>query len=66
MIIPVNVALDQPTARRLPPNFAQFGTDEVVLVEMQGVLDVEGEMKGQFVGKLNVDPETVRRNISFH
>ncbi|KAJ3538785.1 hypothetical protein NM688_g6471 [Phlebia brevispora] len=59
MIIPVEVAINERSGRKLPPSFAQFGTDEIVLVDLQGVLDVEGEMKGQFVGKLSVDDETV-------
>ena len=59
MIIPVNVALGEHYRRKLPPQFAQFGTEEVVLVDLQGTLDVEGEMKGQFVGKLSINPETV-------
>lgn len=31
----------------------------MVLIEMQGALDVEGSPDGQFVGKLTVDDETV-------
>jgi hypothetical protein len=58
MIIPITVAAG-PTSRPLPPQFAQFGTDEVVLIEMQGALEVEGNSSGQYVGKLTVDPETV-------
>lgn len=60
MIIPVEVAIAEGSERKLPPQFAQFGTEEVVLVELQGALDVEGSMNGQFVGKLSVDDETVR------
>lgn len=59
MIIPINVAAAGSSTCRLPPQFAQFGTNEVVLVEMQGALDVEGDSNGQFVGKLMVDSETV-------
>ena len=60
MIVPIEVALAEGSERKLPPQFVQFGTDEVVLVELQGALDIEGGMKGQFVGKLTVDDETVR------
>ena len=59
MIIPINVSPPGSSSASLPPQFAQFGTDEVVLVEMQGALEVEGDSKGQHVGKLTVDPETV-------
>lgn len=45
----------------LPPQFAQFGTDEVVLLELQGSLDVAGSKEGQHVGKLSIDNTTVRR-----
>lgn len=58
MIIPITVAAGS-SSRLLPPQFAQFGADEVVLIEMQGALEVEGDSSGQFVGKLTVDPETV-------
>lgn len=60
MIIPINIALAGPSSKPLPPQFAQYGTDEVVLVELQGALEVEGESSGQVVGKLSVDNETVR------
>ena len=52
MIIPLNVALKGHSRRTLPPQLVQFGSDELVLIELQGTLDVEGEMEGQFVGKL--------------
>ncbi len=60
MIIPINIAIPGPsTVRQLPPQFAQFGTGEVVLVELQGALEVDGDLKDQVVGKLSVDIETV-------
>lgn len=66
MIIPVNIAISGDSDRKLPPHFAQFGTDEVVLVELQGTLEVDGEMKDQFVGKLGVDAETVSDQLDLH
>ena len=60
MIIPVNVNIAGSSSRALPPQFAQYGTDEVVLVELQGALEVEGESGDQFVGKLTVDSDSVR------
>ena len=59
MIIPINIAVSGSSSQPLPPQFAQFGTDELVLIEMQGKLEVEGDMNGQYVGKLTVDPGTV-------
>lgn len=59
MIIPVNINIAGSSSRPLPPQFAQYGTDEVVLVELQGALEVESESGGQFVGKLTVDNDTV-------
>lgn len=43
-----------------PPALAQFGSDEMVLIELQGSLEVEGNNVGQTVGKLSVDNTTVR------
>ena len=59
MIVPITVSIAGSSDSRLPPQFAQFGADEVVLVEMQGALDVEGNPNGQMVGKLTIDTETV-------
>ena len=64
MIIPLNVALQGHSRRTLPPQLVQFGSDELVLIELQGTLDVEGEMEGQFVGKLKIDSSTVRGRVS--
>lgn len=59
MMIPVHVNLGGYPSRPLPPQLVQFGTDEVVLVELQGSLEVEGNLNGQYVGKLTVDGEKV-------
>lgn len=58
-MIPVHVNLGGYPSRPLPPQLVQFGTDEVVLVELQGSLEVEGNLNGQYVGKLTVDGEKV-------
>lgn len=69
MIIPINLSdpgTSASTGHSLPPQFAQFGTNEVVLIELQGSLDVEGNKEGQLVGKLSIDDTTVRKiNVSF-
>jgi len=56
MIINVNVAIST-TGSALPPQLAQYGTDEVVLIELQGSLEVGGETAGQLVGKLDLDSD---------
>ncbi|KAI0751887.1 Ctf8-domain-containing protein [Daedaleopsis nitida] len=61
MLIHVNVDLPGPSSpprRQLPPQLVQFGTEGLVLIELQGALDVEGSKDGQLVGKLRVDPAT--------
>ena len=62
MLIPINIDLaghTTPRSRQLPPPLVQFGTNELVLIELQGSLEVEGDRDGQLVGKLRVDTATV-------
>ena len=60
MIIPLNISNDASSSNGLlPPQLAQFGTDELVLIEMQGTLEVDGDKAGQTVGKLTIDDKTV-------
>ena len=59
MLIPIHNKSETHTHPRLPPQLAQFGADELVLIEMQGALEVEGSKDGQLVGKLRIDPATV-------
>ncbi|KAI0695400.1 Ctf8-domain-containing protein [Cytidiella melzeri] len=67
MIVPINVAISAqgPT---LPPQLAKFGTDELVLIELQGALEVEGQTAGQLVGKLDLetDPKKPTLLIGHH
>ena len=68
MLITVNVAIPGPSSdprRKLPPQLVQFGTDELVLIELQGALDVEGNKDGQLVGKLRINPGTVRAPVLY-
>ncbi|TBU51931.1 Ctf8-domain-containing protein [Dichomitus squalens] len=61
MLIPINIDLPGPSTPRrpnLPPQLIQFGTDELILIELQGSLEVEGNRDGQLVGKLRVDAVT--------
>lgn len=61
MLVEINVNLSRLSSshRQLPPQLVQFGTDEIMLVELQGALEVEGNQDGQLVGKLRVDPSSV-------
>lgn len=65
MLIPITISQPGPSSSEnlsslLPPQLAQFGTDELVLVELQGTLEPEGNSRGQVVGRLSVDVVAVR------
>lgn len=59
MLIDVAVSSSSTFNPKLPPCIAKFDHDELVLIELQGTLDIEcGEdatRDGQFVGKLNLE-----------
>jgi hypothetical protein len=63
MLIPINF---EPSSSKpkLPPSLAKISHDEVVLIELQGALEVEstqeGEKDGKMVGNLEVDNAQVR------
>ncbi|KAI0077062.1 hypothetical protein K474DRAFT_1621797 [Panus rudis PR-1116 ss-1] len=65
MRIPVqlNLRASVTGGNTFPPNLVQFGTDEIVLIELQGSLEVEGDHNGQTVGKLTVDPATKKATL---
>ncbi|KAG1738358.1 Ctf8-domain-containing protein [Suillus paluster] len=58
MPIDVSVSLSNAFNPKLPPCIAKLGHDELVLIELQGTLDIESSedttRDGQFVGKLNL------------
>jgi hypothetical protein len=58
MIIPINISLPSDTSDspqpKLPPSLAKLGSAEVVLIELQGTLEVEGAKDKQMIGKLNL------------
>ncbi|KAG1725385.1 Ctf8-domain-containing protein [Suillus lakei] len=59
MLVDVSVSLSSTFNPKFPPCIAKLGNDELVLIEMQGTLDVECNedtttRDGQFVGKLNL------------
>ncbi|KAF7336894.1 hypothetical protein MVEN_02125700 [Mycena venus] len=59
MIIPVNFPVPSISPSRLPPALAKISHNELVLVELQGELEVEctndSERDGQLVGRLCID-----------
>ncbi|KAG6900703.1 hypothetical protein C0993_005015 [Termitomyces sp. T159_Od127] len=61
MIIPINVGSSSSNLK-LPPGLAKISHDEVVLIELQGALEVESdhpsERDGKLVGELKVDAAT--------
>ena len=63
MIIPINLHLEpSPSSSStctFPPALAQFGSEGLVLIELQGSLEVEGDNIGQTVGKLSAEASTV-------
>lgn len=63
MIIPIHVSnVGASTSQhKFPPQLAQFGSEEVILIELQGSLEAEGDKQGQTVGKLRIDDATVSR-----
>ncbi len=70
MIIPVDFILPSSSNLKLPPSVAKVSHDEIVLVELQGTLDVEstyeGERDGKLVGQLTLDDDLVTYLLVFH
>ncbi|KAF4582395.1 hypothetical protein EYR38_002515 [Pleurotus pulmonarius] len=68
MIIPVTLSTSP--GAKLPAGLAKISHDEVVLIELQGALEVEttkpGERDGKVVGRLTIDEVTVRRFLASH
>ncbi|KAG6857423.1 hypothetical protein H0H87_004785 [Tephrocybe sp. NHM501043] len=66
MIIPINVASTSSNPK-LPPGLAKISHDEVVLIELQGALEVEcnhpNERDGKLVGKIKVDSATNKSTL---
>ena len=65
MLIPITITPSSPSNPKLPSGLAKISHNEVVLVELQGSLEVEcnqpSERDGKLVGKLNVDDLTVKQ-----
>jgi hypothetical protein len=59
MIIPITFKPPSDGGRQLPPQLADLGNGHLVLIELQGSLEVQGPTDSQFVGTLTIDPKTV-------
>ena len=63
MIIPVTVASSSPNNQKLPPPLAKISHGELVLIELQGTLNVEcsdaADRNGRLVGNLRIDESGV-------
>lgn len=59
MIIPVVLKPPPDGGEKLPPQLADLGNGHLVLIELQGSLEVQGSTDAQFVGTLTFDPKTV-------
>ena len=67
MLIPITIISDSSSNPKLPSGLAKISNDEVILVELQGSLEIEcnhpNERNGKLVGKLKIDDSMVRSNI---
>jgi hypothetical protein len=59
MIIPVTLKPPSDDGRKLPPQLANLGNGDLVLIELQGSLDVQSAAGSHIVGTLEIDPKTV-------
>jgi chromosome transmission fidelity protein 8 len=58
MILPItHPSKSPPNGPALPPVLARLGSSELVLLELQGELDVSGDKHGQLVGRLTIDDD---------
>jgi len=65
MIIPINFDSSS-SVQKLPPSLAKISHDEVVLIELQGELELENpsQRNGRLIGTLKIDDDLVRRACS--
>ena len=59
MIIPITLKPPSDGGRKLPPQLADLGNGNLVLIELQGSLEIQGSTDSQPVGTLKIDPKTV-------
>ncbi|KAH9915105.1 uncharacterized protein B0H18DRAFT_1042547 [Fomitopsis serialis] len=65
MIVPINISLSSTSNNdnTFPPPLAQFGSEGLVLIELQGKLDVAGDNEGQTIGTLRIDEATKKPTL---
>jgi chromosome transmission fidelity protein 8 len=67
MIIPINVFLSEADSvthkAKLPSRLVKLGSDELILIELQGDIETEGEKKGQEVGTLTLDDKVCTGSV---
>lgn len=71
MIIPITISRPGQFSAKLPPPLVTLGHDELLLIELQGTLDVEGtevaDKDGQLIGTLNTtDMNKPTLTIGYH
>ncbi len=63
MLIPITFNASE-SLEKLPPSLAKISHDEVVLIELQGALEIDSsrpnERDGKLVGTLSIDKDLVR------
>ncbi|KDR78963.1 hypothetical protein GALMADRAFT_244659 [Galerina marginata CBS 339.88] len=65
MVIPITISSS--SNPKLPPGLIKISHDEIVLIELQGLLEVElnhlSERNGKLVGKLKIDEATNKPSL---
>jgi len=64
MIIPVTLKPPSEGGRKLPPQLANLGNGDLVLIELQGSLEVQGSADTKIVGTLEIDPKTNKPSLA--
>jgi len=67
MLIPITITSSSPSNPKLPSGLAKISHNEIVLVELQGSLEVEcnqpSERDGKLVGQLKIDGSTGKPSL---
>ncbi|KAI0033539.1 hypothetical protein K488DRAFT_84818 [Vararia minispora EC-137] len=57
MVITLNAPSSSATASQIPPVLATLGNSEIVLLELQGEIEVEGDSRGKTAAILSLDDD---------